>query len=468
MIEMTLAEVAVVTGGVLLGGDGAGTITGDVVIDSRRATTGSLFAALAGERTDGHHHVGPALEAGAVGALVSDRDAALRGAPADRLVAVPDVVTALADLARTVLARLRGDHPVRVVAVTGSVGKTTTKDLLAELLAPLGELVAPPGSYNNEIGLPLTVLRARPSTATLVLEMGADRVGNIAHLTSVAPPDVAVVLRVGNAHLGVFGGIEQVARAKSELVTGLLPTGTAVLNADDPRVAAMAALAPGSVLTYGRADGAAVRATDVRLDSAGHPVFTLRAGDAAPLEVRLALVGEHHVTNALAAASVALHAGRDPREVAADLATAGPRSPHRMRVVDRPDGIRIIDDSYNANPDSVRAGLRALVGLAGEGQGRRRAVAVLGAMLELGPDSAAEHRALGAAAAELGVDVVLTVGPEAAPAAEAAGGLGVEDLAAAQAWLEANLRRGDVVLLKGSNGTRVWQLAETLVGGGGA
>lgn len=466
MIEMTLAEVAAVTGGELLGGDGAATITGDVVIDSRRATTGSLFAALVGERTDGHHHIGSALEAGAVGALVSDRDAALRGAPADRLVAVPDVVTALADLARAVLARLRADHPVRVVAVTGSVGKTTTKDLLAELLAPLGELVAPPGSYNNEIGLPLTVLRAGPATATLVLEMGADHVGNIAHLTSIAPPDVAVVLRVGHAHLGVFGGIEQVARAKSELVTGLLPTGTAVLNADDPRVAAMAPLAPGPVLTYGRGDGAAVRATDVRADAAGHPAFTLRTGDADPVEVRLALVGEHHVTNALAAASVALHLGRTPAEVAADLATAGPRSPHRMHVVDRPDGIRVIDDAYNANPDSARAGLRALAGLAGDGQARRRTVAVLGAMLELGADSAAEHRALGAAAAELGIDVVLAVGAEAAPVAAASGGLAVEDLAAAQGWLEANLRPGDVVLLKGSNGTRVWQLADTLVGGG--
>ena len=280
MITMTLAEVAAVTGGHLAAEAEDVVVDGDVVTDSRAAGPGSLFAAFAGEHVDGHDYVAAALGAGAAGALVSDTRA-LGGLDPARLVVVDDVAAALGALARHVLAALRArrgpDDPLRVVAVTGSVGKTTTKDLLARLLEPLGERIAPPGSFNNEIGLPLTVLRARETTRTLVLEMGADHVGNIAYLTSVAPPDVAVVLVVGRAHLGEFGGIDNVARAKSELVTGLLPTGTAVLNADDARVAAMAAARAGpGACTFGRAGGADVRAEDVTLDDAGRAAFTPR------------------------------------------------------------------------------------------------------------------------------------------------------------------------------------------------
>ncbi|GAA4423795.1 UDP-N-acetylmuramoyl-tripeptide--D-alanyl-D-alanine ligase [Georgenia halophila] len=463
MIDMTLTEVASVTGGTLTSG-GETLVTGDVVADSRAAGPGTLFAAFEGAHVDGHDFVGAALDAGAAAAFVT------RTVPGTGpTVLVDDVAAALGRLARHVLAVVRARRtdadPVRVVAVTGSYGKTTTKDLLARLLAPLGETIAPPGSFNNEIGLPLTVLRTTDTTSTLVLEMGADRVGNLAYLTSIAPPDVAVVLAVGRAHLGEFGGIENVARAKAELVAGLVPGGTAVLNADDPRVAAMAegaaAAAEAQVLTFGRSADADLRAEDVRLDGAGHAGFRLLAPTGAA-DVRLALVGEHHVTNALAAAAVALHLGVGLDAIAEALATAGAASPHRMDVRDRGDGIRIVDDSYNANPDSVRAALRTLAGLSA---GRRR-VAVLGEMLELGEDSAAEHASVGAETA--GIDLLVAVGPGTAPLGRAAREAGVEvldatDAATARELLDAQLRPGDVVLLKGSNGAGIWRVADHLL-----
>jgi UDP-N-acetylmuramoyl-tripeptide--D-alanyl-D-alanine ligase len=268
-------------------------VTGNVVQDSRLVTEGDLFVAIAGERTDGHRHVAAALAAGAAGALVQDASVPVAdGADPSRLVVVPDTVAALGDLARHSLAALRGRRRTDVVAVTGSVGKTTTKDLLIDVLSARGELVAPPGSLNNEVGLPLTVLRAGEQTATLVLEMGADRVGNLTYLTSVAPPDVAIVLAVGRAHLGHFGGIDNVARTKSELVTGLRDGGVAVLNLDDHRVAAMASLAPGRVLTFSASgdETADLYATGVELDAAGRASFSIHA-PGGQSDVRLALVG---------------------------------------------------------------------------------------------------------------------------------------------------------------------------------
>lgn len=465
-MKMTLDEVAAVTGGHRPAADPAVSVDGPVVTDSHESAPGALFVAFAGEHVDGHRFVAPVLAAGAAAALVTDLDQVLAaGADPARLVVVDDVAAALGDLARHHLAGLRAARTtgdlLRVVAVTGSYGKTTTKDLLARLLAPLGGVVAPPGSFNNEIGLPLTVLRATGETRVLVLEMGADHVGNLTYLTSVAPPDVAVVLAVGRAHVGEFGGIENVARAKSELVSGLLPGGTAVLNADDHRVAAMAGLAPGVVVTFGRDAGADVRATDITVDETGRARFTLVVAGARH-DVALALVGEHQVSNALAAAAVALECGIGAGTVAAALAEAGAASPHRMAVTDRPDGVRVVDDAYNANPDSMRAGLRALVALAGS----RRTVAVLGEMLELGTDSATEHAGVGVDAVALGVDVVVAVGAGTAPLADAARAAGGEvvqaaDLDAAARHLT-GLRPGDVVLLKGSHGTNLWRLAQSL------
>lgn len=464
MIQLTAAEVAAATGGRVVGHPHD--VTGPVVTDSRQVTPGALFVALPGENVDGHDFAATAVAAGAA-LVLADRELADPGRPGEPLpaVVVPDVTVALGELARVVLARLRTEGDLQVVAVTGSVGKTTTKDLLAQLLRAHGPTVWPEASFNNEIGLPLTVLRADRSTRYLVLEMGASGIGHIEYLTRIAPPDVAIVLVVGQAHLGEFGGIDAVARAKAEIVAGLLPEGTAVLNVDDARVRAMAAHAPGEVLLFGEGSTAHVRAHDVRLDDESRAAFELRVADrAAPVHLRL--VGEHHVHNALAAAAACHALGVEVEHVARALGEAVPLSPHRMHVVERPDGVTVIDDSYNANPDSVRAALKAL---AVRARGRR-SIAVLGEMLELGPDSIAAHDEIGRLAVRLDITRLVVVGEGARPmhlGALQEGSWGEEsrlvpDVAAAEAWLREELRAGDVVLVKSSHGSGLWRLGELL------
>ncbi len=479
MIALTAGELAAVTGGALHALDPATVVSGPVVADSREVVPGALFVALAGEHTDGHAYAPGAVAAGAVAVLAAHEVLDESGRPLPAVV-VPDVVAALGALAREVLCRLReaaaepGGTPLRVVAVTGSVGKTTTKDLLAQVLGADGPTVAPVRSFNNEIGLPLTVLRADETTRHLVLEMGASGIGHISYLTDIAPPDVAVVLVVGTAHVGEFGGLEATARAKSELVTGLVPGGVAVLNADDPRVSAMASLAPDDVVTFGLSPAAQVRAVDVALDG-GRPRLTLVDGRRAPAreaKVALRLVGEHHVHNALAAASAALVCGLDLDDVAAALSAADALSPHRMHVVDRADGVTVVDDSYNANPDSMRAALKALALLAGR---ERRSVAVLGEMLELGPSSREAHDAIGRLVVRLDVGLTVVVGAGAKPIADGAAHEGswgdevvvVDDVDAAGDLLAQELRAGDVVLVKSSYGAGLWRLGDLLTGAGG-
>ncbi|VEI12604.1 UDP-N-acetylmuramoyl-tripeptide--D-alanyl-D-alanine ligase [Trueperella bialowiezensis] len=462
MIPISLQQAADDARGHLEGASSV-EVTG-VVTDTRQISGSELFVAIKGERVDGATLAGSAIEAGAAGVLTSDLESALAsGAPRERVIVVPDPVIALGHLARESLRRARAENPaLKVVAVTGSVGKTTTKDLLAALLAIRGPIIAPPGSFNNEIGLPLTVLRAGTDTATLVLEMGADKVGNIEYLTDIAPPDVSVVLAVARAHLGEFGGIDNVARAKSELVSGTLPGGTVILNGADERVRAMADLANGPVSFFGVHGLPGVYAANVKLDDAGHADFELVTARGRA-HVTLKLVGEHHVANALAAAAVADSFGIDPGYIADVLGATGPASPHRMAVTEK-SGMTIIDDSYNANPESMRAGLDALDDL---GEGRRR-IAVLGAMLELGEQSAAEHAAIGEYAAKSGVDVVVTIGPgtEALAASAKDNGITVYSAEADTALdvLSPIMREGDVILLKGSNGSGVWRVAETLLG----
>jgi UDP-N-acetylmuramoyl-tripeptide--D-alanyl-D-alanine ligase len=472
VIALTAAEVAAATGGRLHpeGFDPRTVVHGPVVVDSRQVETGSLFVALPGEHVDGHDFAPAAVAAGAALVLAARPVAGADGSDLPTVL-VDDVERALGDLARAVLLRLRTDDetgatPLSVVGVTGSVGKTTTKDLLAQLLTPTGPTVAPVASFNNEIGLPLTVLRADESTRFLVLEMGASGIGHLTYLTDIAPPDVAVVLVVGSAHLGEFGGIEAVARAKAEIVAGLAPGGTAVLNADDMRVSAMADIAPGDVVTFGTTADAAVRATGITLDRAGRATFTLTAG-AATAPVSMRLVGEHHVHNALAAAAVALRLGLSLDEIGERLSGAGPLSPHRMNVVERPDGVTVIDDSYNANPDSMRAALKTLAIVAGRD---RRSVAVLGEMRELGPDHRAAHESIGLMVVRLNVGLTVVVGAGAQAIADGAlreGSWGdevamVEDVDAAAAFLAGELRAGDVVLVKSSYGAGLWRLGDIL------
>jgi UDP-N-acetylmuramoyl-tripeptide--D-alanyl-D-alanine ligase len=464
VIALSLAEVAHAVGAAVPPGADA-TVTG-VTLDSRGVAPGDLFVAVAGERVDGHDYLDAAAAAGAVAALTTRP-----GGPLPALV-VEDTVAALGRLAALVHGRLAAAG-LLTVGITGSSGKTSTKDLLGQVLTAAGPTVSPPGSYNNDIGLPLTVLSADADTRYLVLEMGARGLGHIARLCAVARPDVGVVLNVGSAHLGEFGSADVIAQAKGELVEALPESGTAVLNADDPRVSGMAPRTRARVVTTGRSAGADVRATGVTLDDAARARFTLVAAGPAGVEehpVALRVVGEHQVANALSAAAAALAAGMTPAAVAAALAAAGPRSRWRMEVTRRPDGVTVVNDAYNANPESMRAALAALAGLPGT-----RRVAVLGGMAELGPDAVAEHERLGRDAVAAGVDLLVAVGPDAAgmvTGATAAGArdgevaVSVPDRAAARELLSEVLVPGDVVLVKASRSHGLEVLAEDLLTAG--
>jgi UDP-N-acetylmuramoyl-tripeptide--D-alanyl-D-alanine ligase len=375
------------------------------------------------------------------------------GVPA---VVVPDVPAALADLARAVLQRL---PDVTVVGVTGSSGKTSTKDLLAQLLAELGPTVAPPGSFNNELGHPYTVLRSTVDTRYLVLEKSARGIGHVAWLTRIARPRIGVVLNVGTAHLGEFGSRENIALAKGELVEALPADGVAVLNADDPLVLAMADRTAARVLTVGLAATADVRAVDVTLDERGTPSYELVTATGS-VPVTLAVHGEHQVGNSLAAAAVALELGMPLPAVADALGRARALSRWRMEVTERPDGVLVVNDAYNANPESMAAALRALTTMA---RGRR-SWAVLGEMAELGGSAADEHRRVGELTAELGVDRVVVVGPDAQRlyAAAREGAVHVDDADAAIALLQAQLRPEDVVLVKASRSAGLERVALAL------
>jgi UDP-N-acetylmuramoyl-tripeptide--D-alanyl-D-alanine ligase len=461
VIALTLAQIAEITSGQCRAEPGA-VVTGEVVIDSRQARPGGLFAAVAGERADGHEFAPAAVAAGAVAVL------ATRPVPVPSVL-VADIPAALAALARFVVDSL----PAAAVAgITGSSGKTTTKDLAAQLVERLGPVVAPAGSFNNELGLPLTVLRADASTRYLVLELSARGPGHIAYLCGIAPPRYGAVLNVGHAHAGEFGGLDQVAQAKGELAAALPADGAAILNADDPRVLAMSARTRARVVTFGVEDGAAaVRAADVRLDDLGRAAFTLVTPEGAAA-VALRLHGAHNVPNALAAAALARELGLGLGDIADGLSAAVARSRWRMEVHRRPDGVTVVNDAYNANPESARAALAALSQLARDG----RAFAVLGHMAELGDISRASHEALGEFAARADLATVIAVGPEAAPILAGARrvrswpgeALAVPDGAAALAALAGQLKPGDVVLVKASRAAHLESVAAALLAGGDA
>jgi UDP-N-acetylmuramoyl-tripeptide--D-alanyl-D-alanine ligase len=461
VIPMTLAEVAVVVGGRLEPADGSGAVRvdGPVVTDSREAAAGSLYVARVGEHADGHDFVPDAAARGAVAALATRPVADLP------CVVVDDTQEAFAALAREVVRRAPG---LDVVGITGSSGKTSTKDLLGTVLATAGATVAPVGSYNSEVGVPLTVCRVEPTTRFLVVEMGARGVGHIAYLTRMAPPRVGVVLNVGTAHVGEFGSRAAIARAKSELVAALHPSGLAVLNADDSAVRAMGDVTVARVVLVGEAEDADVRASGVDLDDLGRPSFTLHTA-AGERPVRLGLVGRHHVGNALAVVATALELGLAEDAVVAALEAATPVSRWRMEVTERADGVTVVNDAYNANPDSMRAALTALQRM---GRGRRT-WAVLGTMLELGDESEALHAEVGEEAVARGVDELLVVGEPARPLASGAtSAVGVyaattrvrtvADADAAEALLRAELRAGDVALFKSSRDAGLRLLGDRL------
>ncbi len=482
MIPLTLREIADVTGGRLHGADGTETVTGSVEFDSRHVGAGGLFVAVPGERVDGHDFAAVATAAGAVGVLAArevDAPAVIvppvRDAHVGSVALAGDtdgsgaaVLAGLAAIARAVVDRLT-PRGLTVVGVTGSSGKTSTKDLISQVLEPLGPTVAPPGSFNNELGHPWTVLRADEHTKHLVLELSARGPGHIRALCETAPPRIGVVLNVGSAHLGEFGSREGIAETKGELAEAA--TDVVILNADDPLVRAMADRAKARVVLVGEADDADVRAVDVELDEQARATFRLVTA-AGAATVTLGLHGVHHVGNALSAAAVALELGASVDDVARSLSGARRRSGRRMEVSVRADGVTVVNDSYNANPESMGAALRTLARMAGDE--KRRTWAVLGVMGELGDSGAEAHEEIGRLAARLRIDRLVAVDEQAAAIQHGARLEGIDegenvpvlvpDVEAAVALLDAELRPGDVVLVKASKVAALWRVADALLG----
>lgn len=494
MIECSLGEIAKIVGGKLSReADPEAKVTGGVEFDSRKVSAGDLFLALKGARVDGHDFVGTALEQGAVAALTT-REV---GAPAvivpcaevrpddnsdlaasDPTGSALGVVGGLSKLAAHVARCLVNEHGLTVVGVTGSAGKTSTKDLIAAVLRQAGETVAPPGSFNNEIGHPYTVLRCTTETAFLVAEMSARGIGHIAHLAKIAPPSTGVVLNVGSAHLGEFGSREAIAQAKGELVEALPDAahgGIAVLNLDDPYVAAMRSRTTAKVWVFSAAGSpeADFYATDVTLDEVARASFVLHTPDGEAHRVHLGVHGAHQVGNALAAAAVGFGAGMQPETIAEALSNARTVSVNRMDVRTREDGVTVINDSYNANPESMRAGIAALASTAAARPGTTRSIAVLGEMGELGEESSAAHAELAAELVNYNITDLVAVGQSAAmeALARAAGERGVATQRVAdaveagdlvQAMLEGSSDSA-VVLVKASNVQKLWVVAEHLL-----
>ncbi|PJJ72390.1 UDP-N-acetylmuramoyl-tripeptide--D-alanyl-D-alanine ligase [Diaminobutyricimonas aerilata] len=465
MIALALQEIADIVGGrLVLPADSAADalVDGTVETDSRRVTAGSIFFALPGEVTDGHLFAPAAVDAGAA-LVVAERDPEVT-AP---VVVVPDGVAALHALATEIVRRVRSRGRMRVVGITGSNGKTTTKNLLAAALGAHGRTVAPRESFNNHVGAPISMLMIDDDTEYLVVEMGASGIGHIARLAAIARPDIAVVLKVGLAHAGEFGGVEATQRAKSELVQALGADGVAVLNADDPRVAAMSALAPGRVHWFGLSNDAETRADHIAASASG-TTFELHAGGTRRT-VALRILGEHHVMNALATLAVVSELGV-PLEPAVEAIEAVARAERwRMEVLPREDGVVVINDAYNASPDSMAAALKTLAQITPpEG----RSFAVLGEMAELGEFADEEHDRLGRLVVRLNISQLIVVGHGARHIHNAAGLEGswdgesrfVADADAAYAVLRDELRAGDVVLVKSSKSAGLRFLGDRLGG----
>ena len=464
MLDYTLAEVASAVRGELAAGSADARVL-SAAIDSRAVDAGALFFALPGERVDGHEFVAQAATAGASGAVVSTTR------PRDSFGDLPEAfgLIMVDDPARA-LARLAGWHrrlmKASVVGVTGSAGKTTTKDMIAAVLAESFSVLATEGNMNNEIGLPLTLLRLQPGHDVAVLEMAMRAPGEIAALAETARPDVGVVTNVGYAHIGLLGSQSAIADAKAELVRALPAHGFAVLNGEDPRVRAIERFAPGRSLLYGLSPECSVRAVDVALSEDDTSFAVALDGQAVPdVRFTVPVPGRHNVLNGLAALAVGWRLGIEPEAMARGLASFRP-SAMRMHFVKASGGFTLIDDTYNANPASVRCAIDAALQHAGQ----RRVIAILGDMLELGDSAAAGHAELGEYAASAGVSGLVTVGSLAALAAQGAVRAGLDprrcracddNVSAARAATEM-ADADDVILVKGSRGMRMEQIVSAL------
>lgn len=463
MIALTLTELASVLGGRLLGADdGSAVVAGEVHTDSRKVVPGSIFYALPGEVTDGHLFAGKAVENGAA-LLIVERELDL---PVPQVL-VPNGVEALAALAREVVARVRAKGDLRVVAVTGSNGKTTTKNMLRAVLEGEGATVAPWGSFNNHVGAPISMLGVDFETKFLVIEMGASAIGEIARLISIVTPDVGIVLKVGLAHVGEFGGPDAVETAKSEMVTDLPESAVAVLNADDGRVVRMAGKTKASVVWFGLAGSADVRADDVEATASGTAFTLVAAGE--QRRVQLKILGEHHVMNALATIAAARSLGVPVERSVPVIESLARAERWRMEVLARPDGVVVINDAYNASPDSMAAALKTLAQVTA---GDQRSIAVLGEMAELGEYADEEHDRIGRLAVRLNVQKLIVVGHNARHIHNAAGLEGswdgesvlVETADEAYDLLRDQLREGDVVLVKSSGSAELRFLGDRIAG----
>ncbi|MGL4340520.1 MAG: UDP-N-acetylmuramoyl-tripeptide--D-alanyl-D-alanine ligase [Rhodoglobus sp.] len=464
MIELSIAEIASAVAGDIVGaGQGAAAVVcGEVHTDSRKVTNGAIFFALPGTVSDGHLYVQNAVEQGAQ-LVVVERELPI---PIPQIL-VPDGVAALSALAKEVVARARDRGQLKVVAVTGSNGKTTTKNMLRAILQAEGPTVAPLGSFNNEVGAPISMLALDWSTRFLVVEMGADAIGDITKLVAIATPDVGIVLMVGFAHIGKFGSADMIELAKSEMVTGLPTTSVAVLNADDPRVARMAKVTQARVSWFGHDDSAEVRASEMDTTVQGTS-FTLVC-DGKSRRVQLPVLGEHHVANAVAAIAATRALGVPVERACSALENMTGAERWRMELFETPEGIVVINDAYNASPDSVAAALKTLAQVAGT---EHRSFAVLGEMAELGDCADEEHDRMGRLAVRLNINQLLVVGHAARRIHHAAGLEGswdgesilVNTADEAHAVLSNTLRRGDVVLVKSSKSAGLRFLGDRLAG----
>ncbi|ROR66665.1 UDP-N-acetylmuramoyl-tripeptide--D-alanyl-D-alanine ligase [Agrococcus jenensis] len=466
MLTMRASEIAAAVGGTLHGDDVV--VTGSVETDSRLVADGAVFFAMPGEVTDGHRFIDAAIAAGA--ALVVAERPLEQDVPH---VVVPDGVVALGALAAEVIRRVRAAGELTVIGITGSNGKTTTKNMLQAILEQHGPTVSPVKSFNNEVGAPMTMLRIDEATRYLVLEMGASVEGDIARLTAMAHPDLGVVLKVGLAHAGEFGGVEATTRAKTEMVRDLGPEHVAVLNRDDERVAGMAASTRARIAWFGTDAGSddqptALWASGIDSTLEG-TIATIHRGDETwPLRMRI--LGEHHVMNALAALTVADALGLDLGQAVEALGTLERAERGRMELLEPGGGITVINDAYNASPDSTAAALRSLAHMTR--QAGRRSIAVLGEMAELGPHAVEEHDRLGRLAVRVRIDRLVVVGAGAKAihdAAELESSYGqettwVETADEAEALLRSELVEGDVVLFKSSNVSGLQPLADRIGG----
>ncbi len=459
VIELTLEQIASAVSGTIFRGSPSATISGAVQTDSREITKGGVFVAKLGEKEDGHKYVVDAMLSGAVLAIVS---APLPDAEIDQIV-VQDTIVALSALAEHVLNRVRAGGELKVIGITGSNGKTSTKNLLAKMLEPLGETVAPIASFNNEVGLPITVLRITHHTKYLVLELGAAGIGSIERLARWTRPDIGIQLKVGMAHAGEFGGIETTEKIKAEMMPYIKDT--AILNFDDPRVSKFSFA--GKKLGFGFASDSDYRLIETELSLSGTKVKLSAAGK--EYEVTLKILGEHQAMNLMAALAAAHTLGASLDKCLAIAKEIDMVERWRMQLIAAPGGYFVINDAYNASPDSMRAALQTLAVIGRQGH---RTIAVLGHMAELGEFSAEEHDAIGRLVVRLNIDKLFVVGDLAKLIHMAASQEGswsgesefIDTLANAFEIIHERLAPGDVVLVKASNIAGLRFLGDDLAG----